>query len=244
MNLNRTPADAARIFNKLVTNRDTLIAPDNQDPNWSRWHNFKARHVACGHEPPAYYISYGYYYCSNFQRYLYPRLKSSQGQRWMRDARKLLQEYMDDGLRANMQSTLLVFESRSYPKKKIPPMKVDIQQLELQNDTFKQFAFRTHVPAYLDGGIADVPIADLMRVFGQPNVEEWADPETWKQAVDVAWEVVPHKVKNPLDTAQEAADAAVQAGSYVFEQTAESIQKGAGYMVKKANGVWEWVFGK
>ena len=55
-------------------------------------------------------------------------------------------------------------------------------QLELNNDTFKQFAFNTHVPAYLDAGLADLPVSDLMMIAEQPNINEWTDRATWGQA--------------------------------------------------------------
>lgn len=238
------PVHAREIFKKLIINETTLIPANSTDPKWSRWHNFMARHVNCGHTPPSYYISYGYYYCSNFGTYLLPRMQSQKGKDWLNDGRKLLQTYMDNGLIQNNSQTTLSTPSRRYPNKTISSVSVGVKQLELNNDTFKTFAYNSHVAAYLDAGIADVPIADLIRVFGQPNVEEWLDLETWQQAVDVAWEVVPHKVSHPIDTLGEAADAVWQGTVYVVEENVKLMQRGAGYVVRQATGLWEWVWGK
>lgn len=229
------------IFYKLCTNTETLIPPKSTDPNWSRWHNFCARHINCGHKPPPYYIAYGYYYCSNFTKYLFPRMQSTQGKTWLNNGRTLLHKYMELGLALNNSSTNIKIPSVRYPNKTLSTLTVPVKQLEINPDLFKTFAYNSHVPAYLDAGIADVPIADLMRVFGQPNIEEWADIETWKQAVDVAWEVVPHKLSHPINTAGEVVDAGWQAGTYIFEQNVHAIKAGAGIVVRAANGAWSWV---
>lgn len=59
--------------------------------------------------------------------------------------------------------------------------------------TFKNFAFKTHPMAYLDGGLGDLPISDLMKVAAQPNIQEWGDMRTWDQAVDSGKVVLPNK---------------------------------------------------
>ncbi|OWY38894.1 hypothetical protein CEK28_10210 [Xenophilus sp. AP218F] len=59
----------------------------------------------------------------------------------------------------------------------------------MNNASFRNFAFDTHVPAYLDAGLADLPVSDLVKIGGQPNIEEWTDGATWKQAIDSGVEV-------------------------------------------------------
>lgn len=54
-------------------------------------------------------------------------------------------------------------------------MQVQRQELEITPKLFKTFAFKTHMPAYLDAGLTDLPVLDLLRVDGQPNLEEWFD---------------------------------------------------------------------
>ncbi|HRL21979.1 MAG TPA: hypothetical protein PLP85_09465, partial [Alcaligenes sp.] len=96
------PWDDLVVARKLLLNRDQLIVANSSDDNWSRHANFMVRHIGCGHRPPDYYVSYGYYYCSNYGAKLNSRL-SEGGQEWLRDARKNLQENMEDGLKGNMK---------------------------------------------------------------------------------------------------------------------------------------------
>ncbi|WP_231110374.1 hypothetical protein [Burkholderia territorii] len=60
---------------------------------------------------------------------------------------------------------------------------------------FKEFAFKTHAMAYLDGGLADLPIMDLVRIGARPNIREWGDGRTWGQAVDSAIAVLRNKAE-------------------------------------------------
>ncbi|MCS2608398.1 hypothetical protein [Halomonas dongshanensis] len=79
----------------------------------------------------------------------------------------------------------------------------------------------THVPAYLDAGLAELPIIDLMRIGTQPNVEEWLDGETWKQATDSAVEVGKDKLKGAgaaISSGAQAAAEAVGEGISAVEQ--------------------------
>ena len=50
--------------------------------------------------------------------------------------------------------------------------------------------------AYLDAGLADLPLSDLIKIAGQPNIQEWGDVRTWEQAVDSAKVVLPHMIGN------------------------------------------------
>jgi hypothetical protein len=174
------PFDDIEVAKRLVKNHDALIQASSTDPDWSRHASFMMRHIGCGHNPPGYYVNYGYYYCSIYGAKLAPRL-SAQGKNWLEKARVLLQQNMEKGLEQNMQS-----DSIRIPCKRNPPSSVSMTvnqfQLELNNDTFKQFAFNTHVPAYLDAGLADLPISDLMMIAEQPNINEWTDSATWSQA--------------------------------------------------------------
>lgn len=81
-------------------------AKESGDPNWSRYADFMKRHTAnCGHLPPTYYRAYGYYYCSRFGAYLLPTMKNQEGKRWLKEARRYLQVYMDNGLDQNNKGT-------------------------------------------------------------------------------------------------------------------------------------------
>lgn len=182
------------VARRLLHRREQLIAPESTDSDWSRHGNFMMRHVGCEHKPPSYYVSYGYYYCSNYGAKLYPRL-SSQGQGWLRNTRKLLQTNMEEGLHQNMVGDQIQMSSIK-PGNGSFNMIVRRYGLELDDDTFMSFAFKTHPLAYLDGGLADLPISDLMRITAQPNIQEWGDIRTWEQAIDSGKVVLPKMIRN------------------------------------------------
>lgn len=179
------------VFRRLLNKRDQLIMPESTDGDWSRHANFMVRHVGCGHTPPEYYVTYGYYYCSTYGERLRPRL-SLQVKDWLDQARKALQENIEDGLDDNMNGDQLEVACQRYPNRSVA-MNVAQYELEVDNLTFKTFSFNTHVPAYLDAGLADLRLDDLAKIGGQPNIEEWLDGETWRQAFGSGAEVYGEK---------------------------------------------------
>lgn len=203
------PFDNVDVFLRFLANRDEMIAPDSAHAHWSRHANFMMRHIGCGHLPPDYYISYGYYYCYTYGERLQPRL-SDAGKTWLEDARYLLQSHIEDGLKDNMKGNEITVVCRRYPNRTVQ-MEVTQYELEVDPITFKTFAFNTHVPAYLDAGLADLPITDLMRIGTQPNAEEWLDEETWNQAVDSGVEVGRVKAKGAWDAVSNAPQAVSEA---------------------------------
>ena len=187
------PRDDAEVLRKLLIYRDKLIVGDSTDGLWSRHSNFMMRHIGCDHKPPDYYVSYGYYYCSTYGAYLYPSL-SAAGQAWLKNARYHLQKNIEDGLAMNMIGDKISIPCRRFPSESMN-MNVSIKKLEIDNSLFKTFAFNTHVPAYLDAGLADLPEFDLLKIGGQPNIEEWTDKDTWSQAYDSGVVVGKEKIK-------------------------------------------------
>ncbi|HVW52926.1 MAG TPA: hypothetical protein VHC91_21440 [Trinickia sp.] len=182
------------VARRLLHRREQLIAPESTDSDWSRHGNFMMRHIGCEHKPPSYYVSYGYYYCSTYGAKLYPRL-SPQGQAWLRSARKLLQANMEEGLRQNMLGDQIEISSLK-PGNGRFSMAIARFELEVGDNSFQSFAFKTHPLAYLDAGLADLPISDLVRIASQPNLQEWGDMRTWEQAVDSGMVVLPNMVNN------------------------------------------------
>ena len=178
------PTISKDLYERLFKGKEKLI--DIRDVNWSRWHDFKSRHRACGHEPPQYYINYGYYYCSRYGAYLYPSFRSQAGKDWLIKARKNLQNYLDDTLQQNMKGNQINVTSKVYPNKYKRVFDVTKQECELNNPIFKTVAFATHVPAYIDAGLAYVPPDDMFRIVLGPRLGEWMDAETRKQAWDAA----------------------------------------------------------
>ncbi|ENV34126.1 hypothetical protein [Acinetobacter gerneri] len=188
-----SPTSSKSLFDRLYDGKEGLI--NIKEKNWSRWHDFKGRHRSCGHEPPPYYINYGYYYCSRYVTYLYPSFKTQEARNWLITARKNLQIYLDDALAQNMHGNgIIVITSKKYPDKFIkPPINVGLKNIELLADQFKNMAFTTHVPAYVDANLADIINTsifsgwiDLFKICLGPRPIEWADSETRQQAIDAA----------------------------------------------------------
>lgn len=185
---------------RLLHQRQSLIQPDCTDSDWSRHSNFMMRHIGCGHKPPAYYLSYGYFYCSTYGAKLYPTL-SPAGQAWLVLARRYLQLDMEDGLGQNMRANL-VQEVSAKPGNGSFTMTVEQYRLELETEKFTSFAFKTHPLAYLDGGLADLKLDDLMKIMGGPALEEWADHRTYQQAWDSGKVVARKVISDAWDTAK------------------------------------------
>lgn len=217
------PMDDVDVFRRLLNKRDRLIAPESTDNDWSRHANFMMRHIGCGHKPPEYYVSYGYYYCSTYGERLRPRLEL-QGKAWLDQARRLLQVNIELGLKANMDGDEIHVVCRRYPNRNLE-MTVPQMELEVDNATFKTFAFNTHVPAYLDAGLADLSIRDLLKIGGQPNVEEWLDGETWRQAWDSSVEVGREKAVRAGEAISDTARTAAEAVSGAARQGAEAVEQ-------------------
>jgi len=185
-----------KVVHELLHRRENLIKPESTDSDWSRHGNFMMRHIGCGHKPPDYYVSYGYYYCSDYGANLYPHL-TERGQAWLRNARWWLQKYIELGLQQNMKrgKISLVGLKQEYGDCQ---MTVPQFELEVENngETFKTFAFKTHPLAYLNGGLANLPVRDLVKIGMRPNLQEWGDGRTRDQAVDAGVPVAKQKIRD------------------------------------------------
>ena len=126
--------------------------------------NFISRHMGCNLKPPDYYLSYGYKYCVIFSIKTSPKL-SPQGKIWLEQARKRLQLAIENKL------------------KKKP-------EIELNSEEFTAFAFNTHVQAYWDSGLGELPIPDLIRIGFTPDFKEWLDKRSRVQAYDITGKLV------------------------------------------------------
>lgn len=209
---------------KVIINRESLLKLDGADPNWSRYSDFMKRHTKnCGHLPPTYYRAYGYYYCSRFGAYLLPSMKSKEGKDWLKDARYLLQKYMDRGLDQNNIGNTIKLPCKLAPKAS-QTMTFAKQTVELNDKTFKTFAFNSHVPAYIDGGIKNVPFPDLCRIIAEPNLQEWMDTETLRQAQQVAFVVVPDLAQKALDASKEGLNKAANTIEDGFNNTVDNVK--------------------
>jgi len=121
-----------------------------------RWRhdNFITRHPNL-QEPaaefiPDYYLDYGEKYVIKFTDKLYPKL-SAKGKPWLIRARLNLQVAIEDKCEKNP---------------------VSFGQLEEKPDSFRQFAFDSHQGAYLDAGLADLPLFDLIKIGMTPSIKD------------------------------------------------------------------------
>jgi hypothetical protein len=177
-------------FATLLHRREKLIEAESTDSDWSRHGSFIMRHVGCGHKPPSYYVSYGYYYCSTYGAELFPRL-SPAGQTWLLLAKRKLQVNLEKGIAQNMRGNAISLKGERGDASCDMPVRQ--YELELDDDNFKTFAFKTHPLAYLDAGLADLGISDLSKIGMQPNIQEWGDLRTLKQAGVSGWPVAKKK---------------------------------------------------
>ena len=158
--------------------------------------------------------SYGYKYCVRFSKVLMPTL-TLRGQRWLKDARLMLQEYMEQGLinksyRANYDTILpeALNKWENNFNKKFEPSDKEIElcncsikelnkirakkmekyytDIELDNDRFQEFAFATHPDAYNPDEMGKLPADDLIKIMSTPDLKEWFGWNTWKQALIMA----------------------------------------------------------
>ncbi|MFC7627845.1 hypothetical protein ACFQVB_08770 [Paraburkholderia humisilvae] len=197
------------VTKQLLGKRDRLIPPQCTDSDWSRHSSFMMRHIGCGHKPPSYYLGYGYYYCSNYGKYLNPAL-SEAGRDWLDNAKFLLQKNMEIGLSLNMKQSGISMASRIKGNGSFSMPEVKQYQLELNDKTFQDFAFNTHPIAYLDAGLADLPMPDLCRIGGQPSIQEWGHGRTWNQAIESAKVVLPKKAGDFVNGTINAVNNALQ----------------------------------
>lgn len=118
--------------------------------------------------PPDYYLEYGQKYCNRFSEDLFPKL-SPAGQKWCIATRMNLQLGLERQLLADPELYALT---------------------ELDNARFRRLAFDTHPQAYLESGLADLPIADLVQITLTPDLDDLLTTDGLAQIGVVAPEVL------------------------------------------------------
>jgi hypothetical protein len=127
--------------------------------------------------PPHYYLDYGRKYCVRFSEELYPRL-SEAGKAWCVATRTNLQLAIEKTLLAN-------------------PVAFDA--LESTSEGFHAFAFGTHPNAYLDAGLAELPVMDLILISMTPDLGDLLTPDGLAQIGVVLPEVAPEKIREAIE---------------------------------------------
>lgn len=164
--------------------RPTPIAPDGHLDYYRKRHlDFQARNPDL--PPPTYYLSYGDVYVRRFTEVLSPEL-SKEGQDWMVRARKNLQVAIED-------------ELRRHP------------DLEKDDAAFTAFAYATHSRAYLDAGLTDLPIDDLIRVAVTPNLSDTLNAQGIAVITETAEIVARDKLAKAMNSPAEAAQEVLNA---------------------------------
>lgn len=117
-------------------------------PDWyqERYIDYVGRHP--GEHGASYYLNYGFKYCKRFSEDVYPRL-TQEGQHWLVHARTNLQVALEDELISDP---------------------VGYDEMEQDDAELEDFAFETHAKAYLDAGLASLPVSDLHVIATTPDL--------------------------------------------------------------------------
>ena len=140
--------------------------------DYYRWRaaDFSRRHP--GQAVPDYYLGYGDKYAHRFSEKLAPRL-TPDGQRWLAATRLNLQTAMEQALRDDPAT---------------------FATMELSDNAFTRFAYRTHPTAYLKAGISDLHVKDLMAIASTPDLRDVANAKGLAQLAAVAGAMLEHRL--------------------------------------------------
>jgi uncharacterized protein YqjF (DUF2071 family) len=143
-----------------------------------RHDDFIRRHATL--TPPPYYLACGEKYFLRFQA-LSPRL-SDRGRAWVDRTSKELHRRIERRRAADP---------------------IGFDALERNPRAFRRLAYATHPEAYIDGGFARLPLADLLRVATEPDVRDLVCGEGIAQILRAARGVIDQSVTSPLDMRQQ-----------------------------------------
>lgn len=97
-------------------------------------------------EPPAYYMMYGDKYVRKFTEELFEKL-SGEGKAWMEETKLKLQQAIEDKL------------------KQVP-------EIELDEEAFKDFAFKSHTDVYEETHAMDLCLADKTAIVSCMDIKD------------------------------------------------------------------------
>lgn len=126
-----------------------------------REEDFRARNP--GMQPPAYYLQYGDKYVRAFSA-LGPEQLSLDGLKWRDKALKLLQVEME---KARVDNGCKFAELERHP------------------EDFREFAYSTHVTAYLDAGLLSLSTQDLTAILTTPDLQDLLNKDGLAQILKV-----------------------------------------------------------
>ena len=111
--------------------------------------------------PPDYYLKYGDTYARRFTQELRPRL-SPMGQAWIDRTFLALQRRMEQQRQAQTEH---------------------FARLEEDGRAFRDFAYGLHAQAYIQCGVGDLPLRDLMLIAHTPQLRDLLTPAGIRQVL-------------------------------------------------------------
>jgi hypothetical protein len=135
------------------------VQPGSADYYQQRHDDFVARNP--GVEPPDYYLGYGQKYAERFGS-LDGRDLSSEGLAWRDETLVALQQAIED---------LRISDPEAFA------------ELERDPEAFRTFAFESHPAAYVDSGLYDLPVQDLLVIAGTPDINDVLSQEGIDQSL-------------------------------------------------------------
>ncbi len=124
--------------------------------------------------PPVYYLDYGDKYARRFTQVLRPAM-SAAGQQWIDTTFRRLQ-------------VLLERRRAADPRR--------FAELEEDTHAFQCFAYSTHAQAYIECGIAKLPLPDLVRIARTPDLGDLLTRAGLEQILQVIAHVVKVRWQN------------------------------------------------
>jgi RHS repeat-associated protein len=129
-----------------------------------------------GKRAPSYYLDYGLRYMTVFNSKTYQRL-SYKGKLWIKQVTTLLQESLDKSI------TGMDDQDPNHP---------EFSEIQL-----KKTAFATHAPAYIKGGLLELPLMDLVYIALTPNIEDLISKEGLTQIYQILTAMYLHYKDHP-----------------------------------------------
>ena len=166
----RAQAPAAAAKGNAARNLPAEIPTGTPDYYRQRAEDFRRRNP--GMEPPAYYMEYGQKYCDRFSS-LGPKELTPEGLEWRDRTLKALQ----DSIEAKRMEDPAGFA-----------------QLERDPEAFKKFAYDAHPDAYVDSGLYELPVQDLVKIGTTPDIKDLLSKDGVRQVIDALGKMSPGDV--------------------------------------------------
>jgi len=135
------------------------VRPGSPDYYQQRYDDFVRRNP--GVEPPDYYLGYGQKYAERFSA-LDDRDLSAEGLAWRDRTLVALQQAIEDKRTSDPEG---------------------FAELERDPEAFRRFAFETHPAAYVDSGLYDLPVQDLLVIAATPDINDVLSQEGIDQSL-------------------------------------------------------------